>query len=148
MISWRGEHLRTVDRNAAAILGRRALASFRAERKQPLPCWRLAALPALGFLFQEYAEQLGRDRRIQWLTALEPIVLTGVALQLLSGLLAIWLVRTLLRAAEQLGWTLARRRPHSTRRPQRLGVRSFHAPEPRLAVLASRQAGGAPPAVA
>ena len=46
---------------AAAILGRRVLASFRAEGPQPLPSWRLAALPALGFLFQEHAEQLVHD---------------------------------------------------------------------------------------
>ena len=133
---------------AAAILGRRVLASFRAEGPQPLPSWRLAALPALGFLFQEYAEQLVHDGRFAWLTALEPLVLIGVALQLALGLLAIWLVRTLLRAAEQLGSTLARRGPRSTRQPQRLRVRPFHAPEPRLPVLASQQAGRAPPAVA
>ena len=133
---------------AAAILGRRVLASFRAEGPQPLPLWRLAALPALGFLFQEYAEQLVHDGRIGWLTALEPLVLIGVALQLVWGLLAIWLVRTLLRAAEQLGCTLARRSPRSARRTHQLRVRPFHAPEPRLPVLASQQAGRAPPDVA
>ena len=133
---------------AAAILGRRVLASFRAEGPQPLPSWRLAALPALGFLFQEYAEQLVHDGRFAALTALEPLVLIGVALQLGLGLLAIWLVRTLLRAAEQLGCTLARRGPRWARRTQRLRVRPFHAPEPRLPVLASQQAGRAPPAVA
>ena len=133
---------------AAAILGRRVLASFRAEGPQVLPSWRLAALPAVGFLFQEYVEQLVHDGWIDWLTALEPLVLAGVALQLVWGVLAIWLVRTLLRAAEQLGWTLARRGPHSARQPQRLRVRPFHAPEPRLPVLASQQAGRAPPAAA
>jgi hypothetical protein len=133
---------------AAAILGRRVLASFRAEGPQPLPSWRLAALPALAFLSQEYVEQLVHEGRIGWLTALEPVILIGVALQVFWGLLAIWLARALLRAAEQLGCTLARRSPHSARRPQRLGVRPFHAPEPRLAVLASQHAGRAPPAFA
>lgn len=133
---------------AAAMLGRRVLASFRAEGRQPLPCWRLAALPALGFLFQEYAEQLAHEGRIAWLIASEPPVLLGVVLQLALGALAIWLVRTLLRAAEQLGSTLARRGPRWGRRTQPLRVRPFHAPEPRLAVLASHQAGRAPPAVA
>jgi len=133
---------------AAAILGRRVLASFRAEGVHALPPWRLAALPALGFLFQEYVEQLAHDGRIGWLTALEPVVLIGLAFQLAWGLLAIWFVRTLLHAAEQLGSTLARRGPRSTRQPQRLRVRPFHAPEPRLPVLASQQAGRAPPAAA
>jgi hypothetical protein len=133
---------------AAAILGRRVLASFRAEGVQTLPSWRLATLPALGFLFQEYVEQLVHEGQIAWLTALEPVVLIGVALQLVWGLLAIWFVRTLLQAAEQLGCTLARRSPRSTRQPHRLRVSPFHAPEPRLPVLASQQAGRAPPAVA
>jgi hypothetical protein len=133
---------------AAAILGRRVLASFRAEGPQPLPSWRLAALPAFGFLFQEYAEHLVHDGWFAALTAAEPTVLIGVALELALGLPAIWLVRTLLRAAEQLGYTLARRAPRWARRTQRLRVRPFHAPEPRLPVLASQQAGRAPPAVA
>ena len=133
---------------AAAILGRRVLASFRAEGSQPLPSWRLAALPALGFLAQEYAEQLAHDGRFAALTALEPMVLIGVALQLGLGLPAIWLVRTLLRAAEQLGCSLAARRPRWARPTQRLHVRPFHTPKPRLPVLASQQAGRAPPAVA
>ena len=132
---------------AAAILGRRVLASFRAEGPESLPAWRLAALPALGFLFQEYAEQLVHDGRFAALTALEPMVLIGVALQLALGLPAIWLARTLLRAAEQLGYTLAGRRPRWARRTHRLRVRPFHAFEPRLPVLASQQAGRAPPAV-
>jgi protein-S-isoprenylcysteine O-methyltransferase Ste14 len=133
---------------AAAILGRRVLASFRAEGPQPLPSWRLTALPVLGFIVQENAEQLVHEGRIDWLTALEPVVLLGLVLQLVWGLLAIWLVRTLLRAAEQLGWTLARRGTRWTRRSLRLRIRQFHAPEPRLPVLASQQAGRAPPAVA
>ena len=133
---------------AAGILGRRVFASFRAEGPQPLPSWRLATLPALAFLSQEYVEQLVHEGRIGWLTALEPVILIGVGLQLTWGLLAIWLARALLRAADQLGCTLARRSPDSTRGPQRLAVRPFHAPEPRLPVLASHQAGRAPPAVA
>ena len=133
---------------AAAILGRRVLASFRAEGPQPLPSWRLAALPALGFLFQEHAEQLVHDGRFAALTALEPMVLIGVALQLGLGLPAIWLVRTLLRAAEQLGSTLARPSPRWARRTHRLRVRPFHAHKPRPPVLASQHAGRAPPAVA
>jgi hypothetical protein len=133
---------------AAAILGRRVFASFRAEGPQSLPSWRLAALPAIAFVSQEYVEQLVDEGRIGWLTALEPVILIGVALQLVWGLLAIWLARALLRAADQLGCTLARRSSHSGRGPQRLAVRPFHAPEPRPPVLASHRAGRAPPAVA
>jgi hypothetical protein len=79
-------------------------------------------------------------------------LVTGVIdpedLQLIWGVLAIWLARALLRAAEQLGYTLAGRGPHPGRPTPGLRVRPFHAPELRLPVLASQQAGRAPPAVA
>ena len=129
---------------AAAILGRRVLASFRAEGPQPLPSWRLAAVPAAGFLAQEHVERVLQDDQVGWLTTLEPAVLIGVGLQIPLGLFAIWLVRTLLRAAEQLGWTLARSGAGLTGRAARLGA-SRHVPSPRLSVLASRHAGRAPP---
>ena len=133
---------------AGAILWRRVLASLHAERRHPLPAWRLAALPAAGFLVQEHVEQLVRHERPVWLTAVEPVVLIGVGVQLLIGLVAIWLVRTLLRAAEQLGSTLARRGARPARRPQSLRVNPLEAFAPRLPALASQQAGRAPPAVA
>jgi len=133
---------------AAMILWRRVLASFRAEGQQPLPAWRLAALPALGFLVQEHVERLVVDDRLDWLTVLEPAVLIGVALQLPCGLAAIWLVRTLLRVAEQLGCVLAHRTARAARRPQLVRVRPLEISAPRLPVLASQQAGRAPPAVA
>ena len=131
---------------AGAILWRRVLASLRAERPQPLPAWRLAALPALAFLVQEHVERLVVDDRLDWLTVLEPAVLIGIALQLPCGLVAIWLVRTLLRAAEQLGYTLAHRTARAARRPQLFRLRPLETSAPRLPVLASRQAGRAPPA--
>jgi hypothetical protein len=132
---------------AAATLGRRTLSSFRAEGPQPLPSWWLAVLPAIGFLAQENMEHLLQDQRLAWTTGLEPAVLIGIALELPCGLLAIWLVRTLLRAAEQLGWALARRaaRPARPELPVRLRPPAF-APL-RLPVLASQQAGRAPPVV-
>jgi hypothetical protein len=133
---------------AGAILWRRVLASFRAEGPQPLPAWRLAALPAFGFLVQEHVERLVIDDRLDWLTVLEPAVLIGVALQLPCGLAAIWLVRTLLRAAEQLGSTLAHRAARAPRRPQLFRLRPLEISAPRLPVLASQQAGRAPPAAA
>src|ERR1044072_1341204 len=93
---------------AGAVRGRHALA-FRAEGRQPLPRWRLAALPMVGFLAQEHLERIVQYDQVGWLTTLEPVVLIGVGLQLPCGLLAVWLVRTLLRAAERLGCTLTRR---------------------------------------
>jgi hypothetical protein len=99
--------------------------------------------------------------RICWFLTLPALLLAETAghtlvagaidpedLQLVWGLLAIWLARALLRAAEQLGWALAGRSSHSPRPTRRLSVTPFHAPEPRLPVLASQQAGRAPPAVA
>jgi len=130
---------------AAAILGRRVLASFRAEGPQPLPGWRLAAIPAVGFLLQEHLERLLQDDQVGWLTTLEPAVLIGLGLQVPFGLFAIWLVRTLLRAAEQLGWTLARRGASLARRAGWVGAGARNVPPPRLSVLASRHAGRAPP---
>lgn len=130
---------------AAAILGRRVLASFRAEGPHPLPGWRLAAVPAAGFLAQEHVERVLQDDQVGWLTTLEPTVLIGLGLQVPFGLFAIWLVRTLLRAADQLGWTLARRGAALARRAARLGAGARHVPPPRLSVLASRHAGRAPP---
>ena len=125
-----------------AVLGRRALA-FRAEGPQQLPRWRLAALPMVGFLAQEHLERILQDGQVGWLTTLEPVVLIGVGLQLPCGLLAVWLVRTLLRAAERLGCTLARRGLYGPRPPERLAASA--SPSLRLSVLASRHAGRAPP---
>jgi len=133
---------------AGTILWHRILASFRAEEPQPLPAWRLAALPAAGFLVQEHVERLVLDQRLAWMTAFEPAVLLGVALQLSCGLVAIWLVRALLRAAEQLGSTLAHRGAPVARGPRLLRLRPLEPSAPRLPVLASQQAGRAPPAAA
>jgi hypothetical protein len=97
---------------------------------------------------QEQLETIAQDHDVAWLIVLEPAVVVGMAVQLLCGLLAIWLVRTLLRAADQLGHTLARRGARVARSQPRLRVRPFETATPRLAALASQQAGRAPPAVA
>jgi hypothetical protein len=133
---------------AAVLLARRAVASFRQVAPRPLPSWRLAAIPSLAFLVQEHLEHLAHDGSVGWLTAAEPAVAIGVALQLPCGLLAVWLVRTLLRAADQLGWALARRGAAGARQlPQDQAGLSQAAPL-RLPVLAGRHAGRAPPAFA
>jgi hypothetical protein len=132
-----------------AVFVRRTLASFRTAEPRPLPAWRLAAVPPLVFLLQEHVERLVQDGDFSWLTAAEPAVLAGVALKIPCGLFALWLVRTLLRAADEIGCALARRSASAERRlaASRLSL-LVHASPLRLRVLASRHAGRAPPAFA
>jgi hypothetical protein len=132
-----------------AILVRRALSSSRVEGPRPLPGWKLAVLPWFGFLLQEQVERLVQGGGADWLTFAEPVVLAGLLPQLLCGLLALWLVRTLLRAADELGCALARRSARAVpRRPARHLPRPVQASALPLPVLASRHAGRAPPALA
>jgi hypothetical protein len=131
-----------------AVLVRRALASFHRTGPQPLPSWRLAAIPALVFLVQEHLEPLVQDGGIDWFIAAEPAVLVGVPLQIPFGLCALWLARALLRAADQIGCALARRLSSRARCPTTSCHSLFHASPLRLRVLASRHAGRAPPAYA
>jgi hypothetical protein len=131
------------------VLVRRALESFRRAGPRPLPGWRLAALPPLVFLVQEHLERFAQNGDSAWLTAAEPAVLAGVALQVPCGLLALWLARTLLRAADGLGYALARRTAaHARRAPASPGALSTAVPPLRLPVLASQHAGRAPPTFA
>jgi hypothetical protein len=130
------------------ILVVRALASSHATGPRPLPSWRLAVIPPLVFLVQEHVEHLVRDGSSGWFTAVEPTVLAGIALQIPCGLLALWLVRVLLKAADQIGCALASRSSRATRRPT-AGLTLFVYASPlRLRVLASQHAGRAPPAFA
>jgi hypothetical protein len=94
---------------AVAALVRRALGSFRGNAPRPLPSWHLAAVPSAAFLVQEHLEAFFQNGDTGWLVTAEPAVLAGALLQLPCGLLAVWLVRTLLSAAEELGYALARR---------------------------------------
>jgi hypothetical protein len=126
----------------------RTAASARSQA-QPLPTWRLAAVPPVAFLAQEHLERFVVDGHAGWLTIAEPDVLAGAVLQLAFGAAILWLARSLLRAADHLGGALARRGA------RRLGAHLFAAdPWPaevfalRLPVLASRQAGRAPPVAA
>jgi hypothetical protein len=125
----------------------RAATSARAQ-SSALPSWRLAAVPALAFLGQEHFENFVADGHAGWLTAAEPAVLAGVGLQLAVGAAALWLARSLLRAADQLGWSLSRRAARSGLARSGTGAWPFEAVPARLSVLASRQAGRAPPAAA
>jgi len=133
---------------AGAALVQRMLASFRTGGTRLLPAWRLAAVPPLVFLAQEHVERLVQDGDLGWLTAVEPVVLVGVALQVPCGLLALWLARALLRAADELGCALARRSSAAARRPPGNQPVFVHASPFRLRALASRHAGRAPPVLA
>lgn len=133
---------------AGALLLRRAFGAFRADGARPLPGWKLVAVPAPVFLLQEHVERVVHEGELGQLAAVEPVVLVGLGLQLPCGLLALWLVRSLLRAADRLGWALARRSGAPSRRPPHGLGRAVHASPLRLPVLASRHAGRAPPALA
>jgi hypothetical protein len=124
------------------------IAGSRRGRSQPLPSWRLAAVPALAFLAQEHLESLVSNGRVAWLTAAEPAVLAGLGLQLAVGAAALWLARSLLRAADHLGWSLARHTVRTPRAPSRTGRWPLELVPVRVPVLASREAGRAPPAAA
>jgi hypothetical protein len=129
-----------------AALAWRAASSVRSA-SQTLPSWRLAVIPALAFLAQEHFERFVVDGHAGWLTTAEPDVLAGTALQLAVGAAVLWLARSLLRAADHLGYALARR---SSPRGRRSSSRAWplEASTIRLSVLASRQAGRAPPVAA
>lgn len=130
----------------AALAWRAATSS--PSQSHPLPSWRLAALPALAFLAQEHLESYVAHGHVGWLTAVEPAVLAGFGLQLGIGAAALWLARSLLRAADHLGWSLSRRAARAGVARSRTAAWPVEAVPARLAALASRQAGRAPPAAA
>jgi hypothetical protein len=66
-------------------------------------------MPSAAFLLHEHLESFVHKSEIDWLTSFEPAVALGAVIQLPCGLLAVWLVRTLLRAADELGHALSRR---------------------------------------
>ena len=103
-------------------------------------------IPATALLVQEHVERVLLDGGdLGSLLAAEPALLAGLVLQVPCGLIALWLVRALLRAADELGLALARR-PADVVRLTRAGhVFSFAPWRLRPAALASRHAGRAPP---
>lgn len=132
----------------AAILARRAVLAFQVGTG-PLPSWRLAAVPSAAFLAQEHLERFFHDGELGWLATPEPAVVAGVLLQLPCGLFALWLVRSLLRVADELGYALASgtaRRVEQAPALQTFG--GTQAPPLRLHALARGLAERAPPAFA
>jgi hypothetical protein len=91
----------------AAALAGRLVAGWRGGPREAAPSWWFALLPASVFLVQEHLERLVHTGHVVWSTSTEPAVLIGVALQLPCGLLAIWLVRSLLRLAHSAGQAFA-----------------------------------------
>jgi hypothetical protein len=71
------------------------------------PAHRLALLPPLGFFLQEHLERLVHSGGFPVNTVLEPTFLVGLLLQLPLALLAYFLARLLLDAAESLGLALS-----------------------------------------
>jgi hypothetical protein len=80
-----------------------------------LRAWPFALLPVLTFVLQEHLERLLHTGSMTGVV-LEPAFLSGLALQLPFGLIALLIARALLRAAERIGAALRGARP-ALRRP-------------------------------
>jgi hypothetical protein len=109
------------------------------------PSYLFALLPPLSFAIQEHLERAVQDGARALELALEPAFLLGLALQLPFALCSLVLARSLFRVAEAAcGRLLDRGR--SLRRSPTVVVRPPLLPDlPRVPVLASPQAGRAPP---
>jgi hypothetical protein len=121
-----------------------ALRSVTAPRTRAgVPVRLFALLPPLAFTLQEHVERaLHGAGALE--TALEPAFLLGLALQLPFAFCSLVVAKSLLRVAKEAGALLSRRlalplRPPLARPP------AFAVDAPRVSVLASRQAGRAPP---
>jgi len=134
---------------AVAALVARAVASFQRRPAGTLPSWRLAAIPSAAFLAQEPLEGFLHKGDVDWFTLAEPTVLLGAVMQLPCGLLALWLVRTLLRAADELGHALSRRAERRVGHRPVLEICHGRQDDPlRLLALARGLAERAPPSFA
>jgi hypothetical protein len=134
---------------AGATLVRRAVASFHGSSAGSLPSWQLAGVPSAAFLAQEQLESYVHEGQIGWLTAADPAVVVGALLQLPCGLLGVWFVRMLLRAADVLGYALGRRAERRVR--ERPAPQLCHGRQDaplRLLPLACGLAERAPPSAA
>ena len=130
---------------AVAAVVQRAVASFRGLPVRRVPSWRFALLPAVAFVLQEYTERFAYHGHVVWGTIAEPAVAVGVLLQIPCGLLALLLVRALLRAADSAGRALAARATGGRSRPVLLRPPAHRADRPRLVALARGTAERGPP---
>jgi hypothetical protein len=115
-----------------------------------MPAWPVALVPPLGFAVQEHLERLIEMNELPLATALQPVFLVGMALQLPVALVVLTLARGVLAIGYALGRELgvARApRPRSCSAAPPLPAPS--APELiRPSVLATGHGGRAPPSLA
>jgi len=131
---------------AVAAAVQRTVASFRGRPVRRVPSWRFALLPSLVFVLQEYTERFAYNGHIVWGTIAEPAVAVGVFLQIPCGLVALVVVRILLRAAHDAGRALAARATARPACPSMLLLRPSHRAErPSLVALARGVAERGPP---
>ena len=129
-----------------AALISRVVAGFRNRPLRALPCWWWAGLPALAFLLQEWFGELVHHGAVEWSPLLEPVLVLGVGLELVSGAICVLLVRKLLVAAHTVGRALANaveRRPRLAALAVELCTPQFA--RPRLLALARGAGERAPP---
>jgi hypothetical protein len=100
-------------------------------------------IPTAALVVQEQVERLAQGGDLTSVLAAEPLLLAGLLLQVPCGLIALRLVRALLRSA--LWPALTRRSAHVARLPLTRASLAFLSSPPRPAALASRHAGRAPP---
>jgi hypothetical protein len=107
-----------------------------------IPAWALGILPVVGFAVQEFLERVLYGGGLSWGTALEPVFLVGLALQLPFALVAALVGRALTGLAD----AVASREPPRPRLAPRTDLPLPRAAERRsTAVLAAGHAGRAPP---
>jgi hypothetical protein len=99
-------------------------------------------------LVHEHLERLVQGGDLGSVLAAEPAVLAGLLLQVPCGLIALWLMRAVLRTADDLAVILARRPAHALRLLVATLGFSFTSSTLRTTALASRHAGRAPPLAA
>jgi hypothetical protein len=100
-------------------------------------------IPTAALIVQEQFERLAQGGDVASVLATEPLLLAGLLLQVPCGLIAVWLLLSLLRSAL---WPALTRRPAQCAPPPlaRTSLAFLSSPL-RPAALASQHAGRAPP---
>lgn len=129
---------------SAATIAVALAARVAGRRGRPLPRWIAGAVPLLGFAVQEHLERGLASGAVPWATALEPVFLLGLLLQLPFALAALLVAGALAALADAVA--VAARRPPGPRFALR-PARRRRAPAPLRGgpVLARGWAGRAPP---
>ena len=127
---------------ALAVTARRAAHGVPA----PAPAWRVALVAPLAFALQEHLERLAHTGAFPFGAVLEPTFVLGLLLQLPFALVAMFLARMLLGAAEALGAAWTRTPPAWPGEPGR-GVRAPWVPRRSPLALGRAQRAPPPPAL-